>query len=324
MIEIADSLHLLGAQSSKNAIIEDAYDQWKQMAAFGWRETCEPESQRDDIVGSMEFVSDQTFNPFLPLDQDLGRHIDEMLYGFVGNDPVAGYLQQDITKGILHDHRRRSSYVLSWPSTCTFVTNNSLPAMITAYEARLDYYKRYQITGGACEHDDKMSQLDLPSHPPPHNAGSSRKSSLPASCNACHSLLDADGICEQCTSVGTLLLYAQGANGSEAPCFWECSSTPHVVSMQAYDMGPRLIDIGSDTDYTITEAPPDHASYTAFSQEPQLGRGPGFIDTESMDDWVQDSSFARIGEWECNCALSTSQRQISLSAGDGRPLNLLV
>ena len=324
MVDIADRLNLLDAQSSKNAIIEDAQDQWKQMAAFDWR--CAPPASAalHNIVGSMEFVADQSLNLFFPLDQDPGRYVDEMLYDPLGNDQLAGYFQEDITKALLHDHRRGSSYVLSWPNNCTFVANNSLPAMIEAYEARRDRYRRYQITGGAWEQDDTMSQLDLPSHPPPQNAGSSRKPSLPTSCNACHSLIYADGSCEQCMSVDTLLLYAHGAHGSEAPRLLALSSTPHAVSIQAYDMGSRLIDINSDTDYTITEPPPDHSLYTAFSQPPQLGRGPGSIDFEGIDDWVQDPSFARIGEWECNCALSTSQRQISLSTGDGRPLNLLV
>ena len=333
MIEIADRLHLLDAQSSKNAIIEDAYDQWKQMAAFGWRETYEQENQRyappasaagHDVVESMDFVADRSLIPFFLLDQDLGLHMDETLYNFVGQDPVAEYRQEGITKGFLHDHRRQSSYVLSWPNTCTFVTNNSLPAIIEAYEAQRDRYRRYQTTGGAWEHDDNMSQLDLISHPPPHNAGFSRTSSLHVSCNACHGLLDADGSCEQCRSVGILLPYAQGANDPEAPCFVARSSTPHVISMQAYDMGSRLIDIDPNTDYTITEPPPDHALYTTFSQQPQLGREPVSTGFEGIDDWVRDPSFARIGEWECHCASSTSHRQIFLSTGDGRPLNLLV
>ena len=96
MIEILDRLHLLDAQSSKNAIIEDAHDQWKQMAAFGW------------------FVADLSWDPFFP---------------------VAGYGREGIKKAFLHDHRRESSYLLSWPNTCTFVRDNSLPAMIEACEA---------------------------------------------------------------------------------------------------------------------------------------------------------------------------------------------
>ena len=154
--------------------------------------------------------------------------------------------------------------------------------MIEAYEAQRDRYQRYQIAGGAWQHDGNMSQLDLPSHPPPHNSGFSRTSSLHASCNACHGLLDTDGSCEQCISLDTLLLYTQGA-------------TPHVISMQAYDMGAGLIDLDSDTDYTITETPPDHALY-----------------------------MESIGEWECNCTSPTSHRQIFLSTEGGRPLNLLV
>lgn len=242
LIEIADRLHLLDAQSSKNAIIEDACDQWKQMAAFGWRETPVPESQRHatpasaiwhDIVGSMDFMADQSFNAFLPLDQDFSPYVDETLYDFAMEDPVAEYRQVGITKGFLHDHRRRFSYLLSWPNTCTFVTNNSLPAMIKAYEAQGIHYRRYQIIGEAWERHDNMSQLDLPSHPPPHNAGFSRTSSLHNSCHPCHSLIDTDGSCKQCILVGSLLPYAQGANDLEAPYFLARSSTPHVVSMQA-------------------------------------------------------------------------------------------
>ena len=41
MIEIADRVHLLDEESSKNAIIKDTYDQWMRMAAFRWRETYE-------------------------------------------------------------------------------------------------------------------------------------------------------------------------------------------------------------------------------------------------------------------------------------------
>ena len=333
MIEIADRVHLLDAQSSKNAILEDASEQWKQMAAFGWRDTDQQEGQRyappasadqHEIVGSMGFVADLPLNPFFLGDQDLGPHRYETPYDFVGEDPVAEYRQEGITKGFLHDHRRRSSYVLSWPNTCTFVTNHSLPAMIEAYEAQRDRYQRYQRTGGAWQHDDNMNPLDLPSHPPQHNSGYSRTSSLHAGCNACHGLLDTDGSCEQCISVGTLLLYAEGANDFEAPCLVARSNTPHVVSMQAYDMGARLVDIDHDTDYTITEPPPDHALYTAFSQQPQLGRETGFVDFGGIDDWVRDPSFARIGEWECNCASPTSHRQIFLSTEGGRPLNLLV
>ena len=262
MIEIADRVHLLDAQSSKNAIMEDAYDQWKRMAAFEWRETYEKESQRYtppasaawyDIVGSMEFVADQSSNPFSSLDQDLGAPVDETLYDFVWETPVAEYRQEGITKGLLHDHRRRASYVLSWPNNCTFVTNNSLPAIIEAYEAQTDRYRQYQITGGAWEH-----------------------------------------------------FFVAG------------SSTPHVVSIQAYDMGSRLMNIDTDTDYTITDL------HTAFSQQPQLGREPGSIDFEATGDWLRDPSFARIGKWECNCAPATSHRQIVLSIGDRRPLNLLI
>ncbi len=350
MVEIADRVHLLGAQSSRNAIIEDAYDQWKQMAAFGWRETYEQESPRyaspasavqHDIVGSMGFVANLSLSPFFLLDQDLGPHVDETPYNIVEKDQVAEYRQEDITKGFLHDHRRRSSYLLSWPNNCTFVTNNSLPAMIEAYEAQRDNYQRYQITGGAWEHNDNLNQLDFTSHPPPHNAEFSGKSFLHASCNACQGLLDIDGSCAQCISLDTLLLYAQGANDFEAPCFMARSSTPHVVSMQAYDMGARLIDLDPDTDYSITETPPDHALYTKFSQQPPLGRGPGCIDFEGIDDWVPDPSFAKIGEWKCNCASPTSYRQVflayrmdhadydgshvpSLSTEDRRPLNLLI
>ena len=291
MIEIADRVHLLDARSPKTAIIEDASHQWKQMAVFGWRDTSEQESQRyappafadqHDIVGSMGFVADLSSKSVPLVDQDLGLHIDETPYDFMGRDPVAEYRQEGIAKVFLHDHRRRSSYVLSWPNTCTFVTNNSLPAMIEAYEAQRDRYQQYQVTGGAWQQNYKMSQLDIPSHPPPHNPGFSRTSSLHASCNACHGLLDTDGSCEQCISVDTLLLYTQGA-------------TPHVISMQAYDMGAGLIDLDSDTDYTITETPPDHALY-----------------------------MESIGEWECNCTSPTSHRQIFLSTEGGRPLNLLV
>ena len=82
------------------------------------------------------------------------------------------------------------------------------------------------------------------------------------------------------------------------------------------------MDIDSDTDYTITEAPPDLCA--AFSQQPQLDRDPGFIYFEGIDDWVRDPSFAKIGEWECNCAPPSNHRQISLSTEDGRPLNLLL
>ena len=321
MIEIADRLDLLDAQSSKHVIIEDANNQWKPKAAFMWNAPT-ASAARHHFSGSMEFVGDQSFNHFFLLDQDFGRHLDETPYDFVRNDPVAGYLPQGITKGFLHDHRRRSSYVLSWPNTCTFMTNNSLPAIIKAYEAQSGLYQRYQKRGGAWESDDDMCQLDLPSYSPAHIAGCSRTSSLDASCDACHSLLNAHGTCEQCILVGSQLLYTQGAIDFEAPFFAARFSTPHVVSMQAYDMGSRLIDIDSDTDYTITEAPPD--LYTTFSQQPQLGREQGFSDFEDVGDWVRDSSFARIGEWECNCALSTSHRQISLSTGEGRPLNLLV
>ena len=321
MIEIADRLHLLDAQSSKLAIIEDANNQWKQKAAFGWNAPT-ASAARHDVSASREFVDDQSFNHFFLLDQDLGQHVDETLYDFVRNDPVARYFPAGITKGFLHDNRRRCSYVLSWPNTCTFVTNNSLPAIIKVYEAQSGLYQRYQKRGGAWESDDDMCQLDLPSYSPPHNAGGSRTSSLHASCDACHSLLNAHGSCEQCILVGSQLLYTQSANDFEAPFFVARFSTPHVVSMQAYDMGSRLIDIDSDSDYTITETPQD--LYTTFSQQPQLGREQGFIDFEDIDDWVRDSSFARVGEWECNCALSTSHRQISLSTGEGRPLNLLV
>ena len=344
MVEIADRVHLLGARSSRSAIIEDAYDQWKRMAAFGWRETYGQESPRSASpassarhgnVGSTGFVADRSLNPFFFLDQDLGPGVDETPYNFVGKDQVAGYRQKDITNGVLHDHRRRCSYLLSWPNNCTFVTNNSLPAMVEAYEAQRDSYRRYQITDGAWEYDDNLNQLDFTSHPPPHDA------ILHASCNACHGLLDTDGSCEQCISLDTLLLFAQGANDFEAPCFIAGSSTPHVVSMQTYDMGGRLVDLDHDTDYTITETPPDHASYTDFSKQAPLGCEPGCVDFEGIDNWVRDPSFARIGEWECNCASPTSYRQVFLayqmdhadfdrshlpssSTEHGRPLNLLV
>ena len=115
MIEIVDRLHLLDVKLSKNAIIEDAYDQWKQMEAFGW------------------FVADLSWDPFFS---------------------VAEYRQEGITKCFLHANRRGSSYVLSWPNTCTFVTDNSLPAMVKAYEARGDRCQACHgllATDGSCE-----------------------------------------------------------------------------------------------------------------------------------------------------------------------------
>ena len=52
MIKIVDRLRLLDARSAKNAIIQDAYAQWKQMAAFGW------------------FVADLSWDPPFLVNQD--------------------------------------------------------------------------------------------------------------------------------------------------------------------------------------------------------------------------------------------------------------
>ena len=112
MVEIVDRLHLLDARSAKNAIIQDAYAQWKQMAAFGW------------------FLADQSWDPPFLVNQDR------------------------ITKAFLHDHRRGSSYLLLWPDTCTFVTDNSLSAMIEACEAPGDRCRACHgllTTDGSCQ-----------------------------------------------------------------------------------------------------------------------------------------------------------------------------
>ena len=331
MIEIADRVHLLDTQASRNAIIEDACDQWKRMAAFEWRETYEQENQIyappsfaawHDIVVSTKFEADLSVDFLSFFEPDLGLYVDETLHNFAGTDSGAEYRQ-----GLLHDHGRGHSYVLSWPRTCTYVRDNSLPAMIEDYEA----YRWYQLTGGAREHDDNMSQLGLTSHSLPHNAGFPRTSSLYASCNACHSLLAADASCEQCASWGNPLLYAPGAKDLEASYVAARSSTPHVVSMQAYDTRTWPIDLDRKIDYSITEIPPDHALYTALRQQPQLGREPDCTEFEGIDAWKR----------ECYCASPTSHRQIShasrvdhpkydrphvssFSTEDERPRNLLV
>ena len=336
MIEIAERVHLLDTQSSKNAIIRNACNQWKHMAAFEWRETYEQENQIyappafaawHDFVVSTEFKADLSVDFLSFFELDPGLYVDETLHNFARMDSGAEYRQESIAKGLLHDHGRGYSYVLSWPKTCTFVRDNSLPAMIEDYEA----YQWYQLTGGAREHDDNMSQFGLTSHPLPHDAGFPRTSSLYASCNSCHSLLAADGSCEQCALWGTPLLYAPGAKDLEAPYVVARSSIRHVVSMQAYGTEPWPEDLDPDIDYTITEIPPDHALYTALRQQPQLGRESDCTEFEGINDWKR----------ECYCASPTSHRQISqayrvghtkydrphvssFSTEDERPRNLLV
>lgn len=333
MIEIADRFRLLDAQSSKNVISEGVCDQWKPMAAFEWR-TYEHKTQlyaplasaaRHNIVGSTEFEADLPVDRFSFLNHDLGPNADEMDYSLVGMGSVVEHGQEGVTRGLLYDHSQRSSYLLSWPKTCTFVRDNSLPAMIEDYEA----YRWYQITGGGSEYDDGMSRLGLTSYPLPHPAGFPRTSSLYANCNACHNLLATDGICEQCALWGIPLLSAPGANDLEAPYVVARSSTPHIVSMQAYDTKPWPKDLDPEIHYTITEIPPDHALYTALLQDSKLGRDcTGF---EGISDWKR----------ECYCASSTRHRQIShayqvdhtkydsphgfsFSTEDERPRNLLV
>ena len=71
MIEIGARVDLLHSKSPKSAIVEDAQEQWKQMAALGW------------------FVADLSWDPFLS---------------------VAQYGPEGITKAFLHDHGQGSSY----------------------------------------------------------------------------------------------------------------------------------------------------------------------------------------------------------------------
>ena len=216
MIEIGARVDLLHSQSPKSAIVEDAQELWSQMAAFGW------------------FVADLSWDPFLS---------------------VAQYGPEGVMKAFLHDHRQGSSYLLSWPKTCTFVRDNSLPAMIEEYAARKDRCPACHgplAMNGNCEQCISWGNLLLEQGAPHFVSMQVYKTEI----QPADPILDPDFTITETTPCE---LDRIGSESSDDKVEWLCkcaSATSHRKILLAYGLDHTKYDISYDPSLAVGNGRP--------------------------------------------------------------------
>lgn len=282
--------------------MKDSYVQWNRRAVFGWSEVSRQVTTMPDLATSQlhstvtlpEHTHGEATDPiydfppseFFSLDHNYELLTHDLLWDVPWAGPLETFNQDEPSMISVHDHTRRSSYIVTFPKNCAFLRFGSIPSMIDTYEAQHNGYRLYLDTAESL--DKPHGSLEAPSH----------DLRGPAKCDICDASLDVNNLCAAYGSASSWFPQAQSKRPGwipevQAACSVDTSLTPHIISMQAYGSGAQPVELDPEVDYSITDAPSGYATYSRQSF-----------------DYLNPISAKRT-QWECHCALPQSHRQIS-------------